>query len=397
MASVKKYSNRKFWYACYRDALGKQHTKSTGIEHNPPLTKKDEENGVSPKQKQADFKRQALQFAATLEATERGNPTEAHLRKVFAEISERITGQALEFPNARKFLNDWIDSRKSSEGTIKRYRGTIDAFVDSLEAKAKLPLGNINSTDINKFALSRLKDGRTASTVSTDLKCLNIPFNSALRQGLILTNPVAAADPIESSQETREPFTRAEVQKLLNAASGTPWETAILLAAYAGLRLGDAVSLKWESIDFFQHKMTLRPKKTSRKKVDLTLPLSGTLEAHLQALKPTGEAKGYITPDLANMRSSGKSGLSMAFNRIMEKAEVSQSSVKAEGEKGKTKGRTFNKKTFHSLRHFFITQLEEKGVAPDLRQKLAGHSSDRVHGRYTHTELETLRKAVSGI
>jgi integrase len=58
------------------------------------------------------------------------------------------------------------------------------------------------------------------------------------------------------------------------------------------------------------------------------------------------------------------------------------------------KGRTTNSKTFHALRHGFISQLANAGVAPDIRQKLAGHASAVVHGIYTHHEIETLRGAI---
>jgi site-specific recombinase XerD len=53
-----------------------------------------------------------------------------------------------------------------------------------------------------------------------------------------------------------------------------------------------------------------------------------------------------------------------------------------------------NSKTFHGLRHSFISQLANAGVAQEIRQKLAGYTSAEVHGTYTHHEIETLRAAV---
>jgi hypothetical protein len=37
--------------------------------------------------------------------------------------------------------------------------------------------------------------------------------------------------------------------------------------------------------------------------------------------------------------------------------------------------------------------LATAGVAPDIRQKLAGHVDPKVHAGYTHHEIETLRAA----
>ena len=54
----------------------------------------------------------------------------------------------------------------------------------------------------------------------------------------------------------------------------------------------------------------------------------------------------------------------------------------------------FNKLSFHSLRHTYVSQFANAGVAPDVRQLLAGHSDERSHAVYTHTQLDTLREAV---
>ena len=59
------------------------------------------------------------------------------------------------------------------------------------------------------------------------------------------------------------------------------------------------------------------------------------------------------------------------------------------------KGRATNSKTFHALRHTFISSLANAGVPPDIRQKLAGHADPKVHESYTHHEMETLRGAIA--
>ena len=54
----------------------------------------------------------------------------------------------------------------------------------------------------------------------------------------------------------------------------------------------------------------------------------------------------------------------------------------------------FNKLSFHSLRHTYVSQLANAGIAPDVRQLLSGHAEEKSHAVYTHTKLETLRKAI---
>jgi len=77
----------------------------------------------------------------------------------------------------------------------------------------------------------------------------------------------------------------------------------------------------------------------------------------------------------------------------MRRAGVEQESIKAGGEAG----RIFNKFTFHSLRHTYVSLLANAGIAPDVRQLLSGHADEKSHALYTHTQIKTLRKAVEAL
>src|SRR5262249_60422317 len=89
----------------------------------------------------------------------------------------------------------------------------------------------------------------------------------------------------------------------------------------------------------------------------------------------------------------GKSGLSMAFKRIMERAKIKGRLLReATGE-----GRSQSSLSFHSLRHSFNSAMANAGVAPEVRQKLTGQASADMNRIYTHHELEPLRIAVAAI
>jgi site-specific recombinase XerD len=82
--------------------------------------------------------------------------------------------------------------------------------------------------------------------------------------------------------------------------------------------------------------------------------------------------------------------LSIQFHSILAEAGVKQETIAATG----TAGHDFNKYTFNSLRHSFVSELANAGIAPDVRQMLAGHSEERSHAVYTHTKIDALRKAI---
>jgi integrase len=316
MASIHKQSGRAYWFASYRDISGKQHFVSTKIRH-APLGHDGKERATNA----AKNRRLALDMAMRLEEAERGNATEAHLRKLLADVSERVNQRRLEFKSADTFLHDWVGraEKTKSAGTHERYRSIVQNFLKSLGSRSKAKLSDINVQDIQKFIEMRLEGGRNPSTVRTDCKILNAPFALALRQGLSLSNPVAAAEIPEGAKESRTPFTREQVGDLLkacarlansdkdNLAVWKEWKTCIMIGFYTGVRLGDAVGMKLASFDFDKHVLKLRPQKTSRKKRDLVVPLHPQLEAHVLDL-PVEDNQGRVCPALARRKVSGKYG-----------------------------------------------------------------------------------------
>jgi integrase len=182
-----------------------------------------------------------------------------------------------------------------------------------------------------------------------------------------------------------EPFTSAETARLIQAARGD-WQGAILLGATSGLRLGDVANLRWESVDLGAELLRIETEKTG---TVVILPMHPDFAQWL-AGRPRGIAQAPVFPELAGKRIGGCRGLSAQFRAIVEVAGITGRVVIREG-----KGRATNSKTFHALRHSFISSLANAGVTSDIRQKLAGHADPKVHANYTHHEIETLRGAIA--
>jgi integrase len=53
-----------------------------------------------------------------------------------------------------------------------------------------------------------------------------------------------------------------------------------------------------------------------------------------------------------------------------------------------------SKRSFHAMRHSFISALANANVTPELRMKLAGHKSEKIHSGYTHHERSVLKAAM---
>ena len=129
--------------------------------------------------------------------------------------------------------------------------------------------------------------------------------------------------------------------------------------------------------------------KTPKSKVEI--PIHEALEEYLLSGPTFGAPNAPVFPQLHGKSGSGKSGLSMAFKRIMAKAGIDAGVIR---ERSGAAGRSVSALSFHSLRHSFNSALANAGVSQELRQKLTGHASADMNIIYTHHELETIRSAI---
>jgi integrase len=85
----------------------------------------------------------------------------------------------------------------------------------------------------------------------------------------------------------------------------------------------------------------------------------------------------------------GSQGLSAQFTAIMDAGKIDRRLRDADGGR-----RAQNARSFHSLQHSLTSTLANLDVSEESRRRIVGHESAEVHAGYTHTERETLARAV---
>jgi integrase len=374
MAFVVKDSKGRspFWIACFVDSSGRRLKKSTKLTN----------------------KKKALEVALSLEHGEHlartGAFTEARLRDLLEQTLERVVGSTVRHYTAEAWLHWWHERKaKARPASAERYGQVVRDFLGSLGPRAKLPLEHISDKDILVFRSAETRRGVSNKTANLAIKIISMPFTDAVRQGRIKFNPCLGLDPLDEESAEREPFTPDEVRKLFGSATGD-WQRAIMFSYYTGARLSDVASMLSQAIDWEKRLISFIPKKTKRGKKVLRIPLHPELEKQL--LKNAGVGNAPLFPELAGRRTGGAHGLSAEFAAIMRKAGVYGKIVRHTAN-----GRRNTTKSFHSLRHNFVSALADGGIAREVRQVLAGHASERMNELYTHRELETVRNAISVI
>jgi integrase len=378
MASIFKRPRSPFWFCSYRAGDGRWLKKST---------------------KQTD-RRKATEFCMKLEQAEQAalsrTLTTAQARKLFNEVLERAGDEPLDNFTVESWLREWTATKKAARGqkTGERYEKPIRDFLAHLGARAGLPLRAVTPTDVRSFRDAERKLGKSSVTANLAHKIVASALGAAVKMGYIATNPASAVDYLSTheAKAQKETFTPEEIATLLEFAPSDDWGGLILLGAFAGMRLGDAMRLKWGNVDLQAGAITFTPSKTARLGKKLILPIHPEIEAFLLKHPAGASDEAPLFPSLANLSVAGKSGASMAFRRIMQRAGIS-AGIARKAEDGGS-GRNVSARSFHSLRHSFVTALAHANVAVELRQKLAGHASEEQSLHYTHPGFAALREAV---
>lgn len=370
MAYVRKHPKSPFWSAWFTDENGQRTSRST------KQTEKREAMKV------------AMGYEEAAQSARAGTLAASHVLGVYNKMLAK-SGQKVVAEPVETYAKRWMVGKYStrSKRTATTYEPVIDSFLAGIGSKKLAPLTAIIPADVEAHRDRLTAGGRKPSTVRNALKIIGAMFNAALRQGLVESNPVPAVEVNDAPQQERDPFSAEEIKLLLEHAEDE-WKTLIMLGGFAGMRLGDAVNLRWDNVDLTEGIITFTPQKTSRKGLILTVPMNTKLHDHL--MKLAGDTGGLICSTLAKYGIGGRFGLSGRFSTLMATAGI-QNRIVAEGV---GKGRKQLAKGFHSLRHSFNTSLLNAGVDEKIRMSLSGHTTSRMNRRYSHAEVETLRAAV---
>lgn len=233
------------------------------------------------------------------------------------------------------------------------------------------PVGAFGPEDVDAFVRSLRARDLSDSSLAAHLTALRAAFRRAVRTGLLPAHPVTSVGVPYQAAERHVVWTDEELQAV--AAALPAWARPVLLLLRAtGLRVGDALALRWEVVQGRPvEALRLRQEKTGE---PLDIPLSAAARAVLEAL----ERKDDV-PWLFPARGAEGPRLVSTFRRAFYAA------CRAAGVSGKT---------IHDIRRTFATRAWNAGVSPAIIAKTLGQGSTRLVSRYTHAEVATLRAAV---
>lgn len=192
---------------------------------------------------------------------------------------------------------------------------------------------------------------------------------------------------------------QSEVIQLFEAIKGHKLELGVILAAYYGLRRGEVVGLRWESIDFERNAITIEhtvvvAQENGKKKIiagdstkskasHRTLPLIPAFKEKLLSLQEEQNYYRKLCGKSYNKKDSQYVYIDELGNRIRPDY-ITQAFPQWMEENG------FRRIRFHDLRHSCASLLLANGVSLKQIQEWLGHSSFKITAdTYAHLDYES--------
>ena len=328
----KRYNG--YWYL-YFDADGKQQKVSTHTKHKP----------------------EALEFVRTFKQSEHQKKTDAQLKSL------------------SQFQQEFIEYSKSVH--TDKTRKTFDvAFNEFIRITGDLQLSAIDVKCIEKFLAQKTIDA-SQWTARKYYGSLASAFETAIRWKYLDMNPFRQVKKPRGNEILPIFFSKDQLDTLFKTITEPMLRNICIVAACTGMRLGEIVALRWESVDLERRVITVENTDsfTTKSKKHRAIPMNDFVYDSLASLTATQ------CVDMVFHDSRGSS---------FDPNEVSRDFKKFVRQLG------YNDKLhFHSLRHSFCSILAKAGVSLYTISKLAGHADVRTTQIYAHLSPNELHDTVN--
>lgn len=350
--AVLKRKGSKYWYVVFIKN-GKQRWYSTKTEDKLEAQQK-ELDLKSVLLKQTDEKRLTafIEKASGKTIPKRGFPLSA------------VWSEFLKLPNQSNKKQRTLKSKKNIWGAFLKWLGKVHSEIATM-------------SDINRdiaVEYSQELQSKSAQTYNNHRHNLRGIFKALMYKADLTQNPFDVVPTLSAKHTSFRPFTLREVKKIISTAD-EPWKSAVTISFYTGLRFKDVCFLKWDQVNLKEDLIKLTPAKTERLDKKVIIPISPQLKNALCKIK---REAAFVLPFLA--KNYGKKIIQSSFSDILTSCKIKTNKDGAV--------------SFHSLRHSFVTMLEESGASRQVSQKLVGHGSPIMTELYSH-DNKSAKEAVN--
>jgi integrase len=302
-----------------------------------------------------------------------------------------------------QYMERWLeDSARGDLGHRAYHNYKLQIRRHISPAFGRLKLSRLTAAHIQSLYAAKLRGGLKPSSVRYIHAVLHRGLEQAVRFNLIPFNPAARVDTPKIRQEEITPLDAEQARRFLAAAKGDRFEALYVLSLTVGLRMGEALGLRWSDIDFDANTLRVsrqlqrmrdggglvfsEPKNASRRTVELPQRAIEALRSHRkqQVEQLKGGAQWADNGVLVFTTTIGtpldaQNIVNRFFKPLLKLAELPDI-------------------RWHDLRHTYATLLLGRGTHPTYVQRSLGHASVQLTlDRYFHRMPSMGRNTAEGI
>lgn len=295
------------------------------------------------------------------------------------------------------FFNYWlwnIKKQELKESSFERWEGIYRNYIKPTKGINNKELIEIDTLQLQKITNELLKT-HTVSQVRTMNNCLRACFRYAITINKLQHNPVEGIVYPKSHDVNEEKInyiTEDEQKALIHALRGDKLEGIILLGLLCGLRLGEAMALQHDDIDFDNKIIKINKsvkyvwtgeynKKTNKKIYEYKLTIPKTKASIREVPLPN-----MLIPILKNIMNHNKEN-KLKFGDLYYNNQILfciDTGYYIDSKKPNRHLKSALKRAkiktdihFHSLRHIFITNCVSNDIGLKTIMDWAGHTDTK--------------------
>ena len=292
------------------------------------------------------------------------------------------------------FISTWLDDehkRQIAHSTYIRYRSLLTTHI--LPALGKRKIQEISKTEINSLINLMERKGLSARSQQQTRALLSVALNHAVKEELIVFNPVLKSNSIRQNRQEIHPLNLSEAKLLVREHEGTVMEARLRIALFYGLRQGEALGLQWKDIDFQTSQIQINKQlqsvegkkvfvelksKSSKRTLELDSVTLDSLQRHKLA-QMTGHPHGWNPLDLVFPSEAGEPKDDRVDSRQWHRALAFC---------------TVEDRRLHDARHTAATILYDQGADIEVIRRFLGNASVELTSKtYVHHSSRALKGA----
>mgnify|MGYP001384756206 FL=1 len=281
-----------------------------------------------------------------------------------------------------KFI-DYLQIEKNySSNTLSAYKKDLIEFKNFInENFEKYPIEHAEYKAIRLWIVELVNKNLSNRSINRKVSSLKSFYKFLVKTDTIGSSPLLAHSPLKQSKKIQVPFSKEEINSLLDSDSfknnfrGVLQKTIITFFYFTGVRRIELINIKESDINMDSSTIRIMGKRSKERIIPMLPKLKKSIVDYLYLRSQEFNKKNLEY--LFVSRSGSQLSEKYVYRTVNEYFKLVSPKVK---------------KAPHVLRHSFATHLINEGADINSVKELLGHSSLSATQVYSHTSMERIKE-----